>query len=155
MVLRRLTARKAKVAGKALQLGLGRSSGFHRGLPRRGDSGILKLPGPRAARDSRRREVAAQHPPACRRNQRAVYGARPSKLTEFQTTRYRDPVSGKPLEYSAKPPAGYTTCTIFDTGSPKEDADDAFAFWTHNAGHKCYDFEAGQVVPQVPYNYYY
>ena len=79
----------------------------------------------------------------------------PTELTQFQKTQYKDPVSGKPLEYYAKPPAAFTICTVLDTGSPKEEAEGSFGFWTHTAGHQCYDFETGSQVPQIPYNYYY
>lgn len=78
----------------------------------------------------------------------------PVGLSELQSTAYKDPVTGKPLEYFPKPPAGYAVFTSFDTQSPKEELNGALAFWIHSAGRKCYEFEASEAIPQVPYNEY-
>jgi len=79
----------------------------------------------------------------------------PAELNASQKTQYKDPVSGKPLEYYPRPPSGYTICAAFDTRGPKDEAEGAFAFWTHTAGRKCYEFEVGSQVPQIPYSDYY
>jgi hypothetical protein len=66
-----------------------------------------------------------------------------------------DPVTTKPLEYTAKPSSAYTLCTTFATDSPKEERNGNFDFWIHRAGTKCFQFDAAEPVPQAPYFYYY
>jgi|SRR5271166_2350740 len=79
----------------------------------------------------------------------------PEKLNDMQKTRFADPVTGKPPEYTAKPPSRFTLCTTFATARPKEEGNQNFDFWTHLAGAKCFEFDAGEQVPQAPYPYYY
>jgi len=79
----------------------------------------------------------------------------PEKLSDAQKTKFADPVTGQPLEYSAKPSKDYTLCTTFATDSPKEEGTGNFDFWIHAAGSKCFEFHAGEQIPQAPYFYYY
>jgi hypothetical protein len=78
----------------------------------------------------------------------------PEKLSDLQKTRYADPVTKKPLEYTANPPSRFTLCTTFAIDGPKEDSSGMFAFWTHSSGPKCFEFSAGEQVAQAPYSYY-
>jgi hypothetical protein len=79
----------------------------------------------------------------------------PERLSDAQKTKYADPVTGKPPEYTTKPPSSYMLCTTFATDSPKEELKGTFGFWTHPAGSKCFEFHAGDPVPQAPYLFYY
>jgi hypothetical protein len=79
----------------------------------------------------------------------------PERLSDAQKTKFADPVTGKPPDYTAKPPTDYTLCTTFATASQKEELKGSFDFWIHPAGAKCFEFHAGEPVPQSPYFYYY
>jgi hypothetical protein len=78
----------------------------------------------------------------------------PEKLSDSQKTRYADPVTKKPLEYTPRPPASFALCTTFAIDSPKEESNGLFAFWAHSSGPKCFEFRAGEQIPQAPYSYY-
>jgi hypothetical protein len=78
----------------------------------------------------------------------------PERLNDSQKTRYADPVTGKPLEYSSSTPRDFVLCGTFSTSSPREQSSGMFAFWTHPSGPKCFEFSAGEVIPQAPYSYY-
>lgn len=78
----------------------------------------------------------------------------PERLSDAQKTKFADPVTRKPLEYTAKPTSSYTLCATFATASPKEELKGNFEFWTHPAGAKCFEFKAAEQSPQAPYFYY-
>jgi hypothetical protein len=78
----------------------------------------------------------------------------PVGLSDAQKRHYTDPVTGKPLEYTPRPPSDYTLCTSFSAGSPKDEPNGTFGFWTHPSGPKCFEFNATEQVPQAPYFYY-
>jgi hypothetical protein len=78
----------------------------------------------------------------------------PEKLSDLQRTKYADPVTGKPLEYSSEPPTNYRLCTEFATDSSKEEFNGTFVFWNHPKGPKCFEFHATEQVPQAPYFHY-
>jgi hypothetical protein len=79
----------------------------------------------------------------------------PAELTEVQKKKYQDPATNQPLEYSAKPPTQFTICTAFALPTQNDEEQKVeFAFWTHSAGHKCFEFDAAGQIPQAPYNYY-
>jgi hypothetical protein len=79
----------------------------------------------------------------------------PERLNDSQKTRYADPVTAKPLEYTAIPPSGFTLCTTFVTSTPKEELKRNFDFWSRQAGSKCFEFKADEPVPPAPYFYFY
>jgi hypothetical protein len=82
--------------------------------------------------------------------------ALPSQATARKIERrHAGPVTGKPPDYITKPPSSYMLCTTFATDSPKEELKGTFDFWTHPAGSKCFEFHAGDPVPQAPYFFYY
>jgi hypothetical protein len=78
----------------------------------------------------------------------------PAGLSGSQKTKYADPATGKPLEYSLRTPNDFTLCTTFSASSPKEESNGMFAFWSHPSGPKCFDFSAAEQAPQAPYSYY-
>jgi hypothetical protein len=75
----------------------------------------------------------------------------PDGLNDLQKTNYADPITKTPIEYSPETPTRYEPCTIFSTDSPNERLNGAFSFWAHTAGHKCFEFDAAEQVPQAPY----
>jgi hypothetical protein len=79
----------------------------------------------------------------------------PAELTALQSVKYKDPVTGHPLEYSVKSETQYTICTTLDLPTPKDDEQKVeYAFWKHSAGHACFDFDTNAPSPPVPYTYY-
>ena len=77
----------------------------------------------------------------------------PSELTSVQKSSFKDPLTGKALEYATKSATRYAICTTFSRAVPKDDENSAFAFWDHAAGYKCFEFDASEQVPNVPYYY--
>jgi len=78
----------------------------------------------------------------------------PDALTEEEKRTSRDPLSKKPLEYTLKSPTQFSLCADFMTNSPADYNEGAYDFWRHDAGRKCFDFEAGGQAPATPYFYY-
>jgi hypothetical protein len=78
----------------------------------------------------------------------------PASLNEEQKQASRDPLTGRPLEYTASAGSKFTLCTDFSTRSPEDYKGIPYEFWQHPQGHKCFEFEAGGQIPQVPYFYY-
>jgi len=78
----------------------------------------------------------------------------PSALTEEQRRASKDPLTKRPLEYAAGTGAKFSLCTEFSAPSPEDYKDAPYDFWQHPAGHKCFEFQAGGTIPQVPYFYY-
>lgn len=78
----------------------------------------------------------------------------PVSLTNFQKKQFADSVTGKVPEYAATTSNSYTLCTTFSANSPQEERSGDFLFWTHSVGHKCFEINAAEQVPQAPYFYY-
>jgi len=79
----------------------------------------------------------------------------PANLTAIQRMKYKDPATNQPLEYSPISPTRYSICTTFvlpTQGTEEQKVE--FAFWTHPAGHKCFDFDTTAPIPPVPYTYF-
>jgi hypothetical protein len=75
----------------------------------------------------------------------------PATVSEEQKLASKDPVTGRPLEYLAGAGSKFTLCTDFSAPSPEDYKDIPYEFWKHPQGHKCFEFEAGGQVPEVPY----
>jgi hypothetical protein len=75
----------------------------------------------------------------------------PAALTEEQRQASKDPLTKRPLEYSAGTGAKFSLCTDFSAASPEDYKDAPYDFWQHPAGHKCFEFQAAGTIPQVPY----
>jgi len=78
----------------------------------------------------------------------------PTELTKLQKKRFADPITKQPPLYAPKSASVYSLCATFNAQGPKEDGSGNFAFWTHPAGSKCFDFDATEQVPQAPYYYF-
>jgi hypothetical protein len=78
----------------------------------------------------------------------------PPSLTEVQKTKYKDPETGQPPEYSLTSPTRYSICTTFVLPTPDAEQQKLdYAFWTHPDGHKCFDFDTHTPIPAFPYSY--
>ena len=119
--------------------------------------GFWKTRGPGTQRlfraDAKRIQNIGQLANEISRQYRQANNQLPERLTDVQKTRYADPLTGRSLVYSPKPPSGFALCTTFATNSPKEEVNEAFAFWAHQAGARCFEFDATQ-APQAPHFYY-
>jgi hypothetical protein len=78
----------------------------------------------------------------------------PATLSEEQKQASKDPVTARTLEYKAGAGSKFTLCTDFSAPSPEDYKDIPYKFWEHPQGHKCFEFEAGGQIPQVPYLYF-
>ena len=79
--------------------------------------------------------------------------ALPADLDHFPVAAKQDPVSGTPFVYHTKSTEEYELCATFATDSrdvPKANPADP---WIHPKGDHCFQFEASQAVPFVPYSY--
>lgn len=79
--------------------------------------------------------------------------ALPANLDHFPAAAKQDPVSGVAFAYHPKSTEEYELCATFATDSrdvPKANTADP---WIHPKGDHCFQFEASQAVPFVPYSY--
>ena len=77
----------------------------------------------------------------------------PANLDHFPATAKQDPVSAAPFVYHVKSNQEYELCATFATDSrdvPKGNSGDS---WIHPKGGYCFQFNASQAVPFVPYSY--
>jgi len=120
--------------------------------------GFWKTHGPNAQRlirgDEKRIQNLSQLANEINAQYRQPGSLLPHELSDIQKARYADPVTRQPLEYSTKTPSQYTLCSVFSTSSTKEEKTGMYAFWGHPSGHKCFEFNAPEQVPQAPYLYY-
>jgi hypothetical protein len=57
----------------------------------------------------------------------------------------RDPRTDEPYGYAVDGPARFTLCALFDRASEDPDA----GFWAHDAGRRCFSFDAEQTIPAL------
>jgi hypothetical protein len=77
----------------------------------------------------------------------------PANLDHFPAAAKQDAVSGAPFIYHPKSAEEYELCAAFATDSrdlPKGNTADP---WIHPKGDYCFQFDASQAVPFVPYSY--
>src|SRR4029077_17129069 len=88
-------------------------------------------------------------------NQRWATGARPlpANLDKLPSAAKQDPVSGKPFIYPAKSNEEYELCATFATDGRDARATAPMDRWLHPKGEFCFQFQASEQVPFVPYNY--
>jgi hypothetical protein len=79
----------------------------------------------------------------------------PDSLSDSQKAKYVDPFTGQPVVYNPKPPNRYSLCATFSSSGPKDDRNRDFAFWSHPAGSKCFEFSAQEPTPAAPAVYLY
>ena len=78
----------------------------------------------------------------------------PAALSEDQKLAFKDPLTGGAPEYAPSTASKFALCQDFSAPSPEDYKNAPYDFWQHPAGHKCFEFEAGGEIRQVPYFYY-
>ena len=78
----------------------------------------------------------------------------PASLTDEQKQVSKDPVTGRPLEYTPSTGPKFTLCTDFSARNPDEYKDIPYEFWKYPQGQKCFECQAGGQRPQAPCFYY-
>lgn len=77
----------------------------------------------------------------------------PADLNSFPKATKLDPLTGKPFAYRRKSDSEYELCSSFATDSRDVQAQNTDNYWTHPKGYYCFEFDASQQVPFVPYYY--
>jgi|SRR5580700_9743965 hypothetical protein len=77
----------------------------------------------------------------------------PANLDQFPTADKQNPISKKLFDYRPKSNSEYELCTTFLTTSRDLQSTNTADPWIHPSGDYCFQFDATQQVPQVPYYY--
>jgi hypothetical protein len=77
----------------------------------------------------------------------------PANLDHFRATEKQDPVKGTPFAYHTKSGQEYELCATFATDNHDVPRTNTADPWTHPKGDYCFQFDASQAVPYVPYAY--
>jgi|SRR5580704_11500363 hypothetical protein len=77
----------------------------------------------------------------------------PANLDKFQSSEKQNPVTNKILDYHPKSNSEFELCSTFLTNSRDLQSTNAPDPWAHPNGDYCFQFDASQQVPQVPYFY--
>lgn len=79
--------------------------------------------------------------------------ALPKDLEKFATSVKQDQLSGKSFGYRVKSSKEYELCATFATDSREAPVVNKADPWTHPKGDHCFQFDASQPIPYVPYYY--
>jgi hypothetical protein len=119
--------------------------------------GFRVLGGPAAQRlvQSDVRTIRALTELARQINQRWLSSGKvlPGDLEKFPDTIKQDPISAKSFGYRPKLNEEYELCATFATDTRDMPVTNPKDQWTHPKGDYCFEFEASQQVPFVPYEY--
>ncbi len=77
----------------------------------------------------------------------------PANLEKFPNSATQDPASHKSFAYRPKSKSEYELCATFATDSRELQAQNTNDPWAHPRGDYCFQFDAAQQVPPVPYYY--
>jgi hypothetical protein len=77
----------------------------------------------------------------------------PDNLEKFPNSIKQDPVTTKSFSYHPKSNNEYELCATFATDNRDLQTTDPNDRWTHPKGDYCFQFDASQHVPFVPYEY--
>jgi hypothetical protein len=77
----------------------------------------------------------------------------PANLEKFPDSVKQNPVTKKPFTYHPKSNSEYELCATFVIDSRTLHAQDTSDLWAHPKGDYCFQLDASQQVPQVPYYY--
>jgi len=77
----------------------------------------------------------------------------PGNLEKFPGSIKQDPISTKTFGYRPKSNNDYELCATFATDNRDMQSNNPNEHWTHPKGEYCFEFEASQQVPFVPYEY--
>jgi len=79
----------------------------------------------------------------------------PANLGRITGTVKRDAITGKPYVYHPKQNSEYELCATFAADSRELPDTNTADPWLHPKGDYCFQLDASQPIPNVPYNYYY
>lgn len=78
----------------------------------------------------------------------------PTDLEKFPETARQNPLTNKTFAYRPKSPSEYELCATFATDTRSAQVEDTNNHpWAHPIGDYCFQLDASQQVPQVPYYY--
>ena len=77
----------------------------------------------------------------------------PANLEKFPSSVKQDPISGKPFLYHAKSNEAYELCATFAADSGEAPVPNMPNRWVHPKGDFCFQFQASEQVPPLPYRY--
>jgi hypothetical protein len=77
----------------------------------------------------------------------------PPNLESFPNSTTRDPAAHKSFAYRPKSNSEYELCATFATDSRDPRAQTTNDPWAHPKGDYCFQLDASQQVPPVPYDY--
>ena len=77
----------------------------------------------------------------------------PKDLGKFATSIKQDQLTGKSFEYRVKSGNQYELCATFAMDNREAPAVNTADPWIHSKGDYCFQFDASQPVPFVPYYY--
>lgn len=77
----------------------------------------------------------------------------PANLDQFLSTVTQDPSTRKRFAYHPKSTSGYELCATFATDTRDLPPQNPPGPWPHPKGDHCFQLDAAQQVPQVPYVY--
>jgi hypothetical protein len=75
----------------------------------------------------------------------------PGDLEKFPDATKQDPISARSFGYRRKSNDEYELCATFATDNRDMPVTNPKDRWTHPKGDYCFEFEASQQVPSVPY----
>lgn len=77
----------------------------------------------------------------------------PPNLDKLAPLMTRNPVTHRPFAYQPKSGSAYELCATFAAASPNPPDQTTPDGWAHPKGSHCFQLDAAQPVPQVPYFY--
>jgi hypothetical protein len=77
----------------------------------------------------------------------------PANLDQFPSAEKQNPVTNKIFDYHPKSNSGFEVCSTFLANSRNLQPQNTPDPWAHPEGDYCFQFDASQPVPQVPYFY--
>ncbi len=77
----------------------------------------------------------------------------PPNLDTFPRSMAQNAVTNRPFAYHPKSGSAYELCATFATASPNPPNQNTPDGWAHPKGNHCFQLDAAQPVPQVPYFY--
>ena len=77
----------------------------------------------------------------------------PANLQKFADAVTQNPANHQPFPYHPKSGSAYELCATFATDSRNLQAQHTNDAWAHPQGDYCFQLDAAQQVPQVPFNY--
>jgi hypothetical protein len=77
----------------------------------------------------------------------------PPDLENYPDSQKQNPITHSAITYRRKSDSKYELCTIFTTDSRNLPTQNGSDFWAHPKGDYCFQLDASQPVPVIPYYY--